>query len=265
MRKMKSTYQFVKSGFRSCVFACTLICLILSCTNENAPTCFQAAGDPVRDEVVVPFFDQITVFENIEMILIQGPEQKVEIEAGEYLRNEVDAEVVDGVLRLTDDNNCNLFRDYGTTRIFVTTPDILEIRSSTSWPIRSAGPLSFNNIRLVSESFNNPESETRDGSFDLEFNSTTVNVVVNGIAYFKLSGATENLNINVAAGDSRIEAEELVAQHVNVNHRGTNNVLVNPQQSLQGVIRGTGNVISFNRPPLVDVDVIFKGDLIFRE
>ena len=257
----------IRTAISSCFLVLTslLVFICSSCNGEDVPDCFQNEGDVVRDEVLVSSFDRITVFENIELIIDQGPEQKVEIETGEYLRNEVSAKVEDGQLVLRDDNNCNLFRDYGTTRIYVTTPDLTEIRSSTGFPIRSSGPLAFPDIRLISESFNNPETETTDGSFDLEFNAGTVRVVANGIAYYKLRGTAETLSVNIAAGDSRIEAESMIAQNVSINHRGTNDILINPQQSLVGIIRGTGDVISFNRPAIIDVEEIFRGSLIFRD
>jgi len=89
--------------------------------------------------------------------------------------------------------------------------------------------------------------------------------VVNGIAYFKLRGNTENFNVTVAAGDSRIEAERLISENVNVNHRGSNDVFVNPQQQLRGTLRGTGDLISVNTPPEVDVEELFTGRLIFQD
>ncbi len=251
--------------YSAMIFLSICVFCLFSCNGENVPDCFQNEGNLVREEVFVSTFDRITVFENVELIIDQGPEQKVEIETGEFLRNEVTAKVEEGELVLRDENNCNLFRDYVTTRIYVTTPDLAEIRSSTGFPIRSSGPLAFPDIRLISESFTNPETETTDGSFDLEFNGGIVRIVVNGIAYFKLRGAAETLSVNIAAGDSRIEAESLIAQNVSINHRGTNDILINPQQSLVGIIRGTGDVISFNRPAIVDVEEIFRGSLIFRD
>ena len=148
--------------------------LLSSCNGENVPDCFKNEGNLIREEVTVPFFDRITVFEDVEMILSFGTEQRVEIETGEFLRKEVSAKVEDGRLILRDNNGCNLFREYNVTKIYVTTPDLTEIRSSTGFPIRSSGPLPFTNIRLISESFNDPEAETTDGSFDLEFDSQSV-------------------------------------------------------------------------------------------
>ena len=72
------------------------------------------------------------------------------------------------------------------------------------------------------------------------------------------------LNLNIAAGDSRIEAEDLVAESITLNHRGSNDMFVNPQASISGVIRGTGDVISVSRPATVTVAELYKGRLIFK-
>ncbi|UII76853.1 DUF2807 domain-containing protein [Flagellimonas sp. HMM57] len=246
-------------------FFFVLFSLLISCNGENTPDCFQNAGDLIRESVEVPDFLNITVFENINLVLKQGEEQVVEIETGEFLRNEVSAVVEGNRLVVRNENGCNFFREYGLTTIYVTSPNIEEIRSSTGLLISSEGILNYPNISLISESFTDPEAETTDGSFDLDVNSEIVRITTNGIAYFKLGGTTNNLSITIAAGDSRIEAENLVAQNVNINHRGSNDVFVNPQQRISGVIRSVGDVISSNRPPEVEVEEIFNGRMIFRD
>jgi len=237
---------------------------LFSCNKENAPDCFQNAGEILRTEVEVENFSKITVFEKVELILKQGDVQKVEIETGEFLKKEVTANVEGDRLILRNRNGCNFLRDYGLTRIYITSPNITEIRSSTGLPIKSDGILGYPSLLLFSESFTDPEAETTDREFDLELDSENVALVVNGIAYFKLKGNAGNLSITVAAGDSRIEAETLVANNVSLNHRGTNDVQINPQQSISGVIRGTGDVISFNQPTAVDVEELYTGRLIFK-
>ena len=247
------------------VFVMLFAFLLISCNGDNVPDCFQNEGDIVRETLDVPEFGTITVFENLNVVVKQGDEQQVEVETGEYLLNDVSAVVEDDRLILRNENSCNYVRDYGLTTIYVTSPNIAEIRSSTGLPITSDGILNYPSLNLIAESYTNSETETTDGSFDLNLNATTVRIVVNGIAYFKLRGNTENFNVTVAAGDSRIEAEELVAERVTINHRGSNDVFVNPQQSLSGVIRGTGDVISVNRPVEVDVEELFNGRLIFQD
>jgi hypothetical protein len=242
-----------------------LVVLACGCNGDNVPDCFQNAGELVEETVTLASFDKITVFENVQLVVKQGPVQEVKIETGEFLLEEVSAEVIGDRLVLRNTNNCNLFRDYGITKVVVTSPNITEIRSSTGWPVVSEGVLGFPELLLLTESFNNPESETTDGSFDMEVATQTLSIVANGIAYFQIRGTTENFTTTIAAGDSRVEAENLLAQNVTLNHRGSNDILVNPQQSLRGVIRGTGDVVSVNRPAIVDVEVLFKGQLIFTD
>lgn len=243
----------------------SIFLVLVSCNGDNVPDCFQNAGDMVRRPIDVPEFSTITVFENLNVVLEQGGEQQVEVETGEYLFNDVSAVVEDNRLVLRNENSCNYVRDYGLTTVYITSPNITGIRSGTGLLISSEGVLEYPSLSLIAESFNDPETETTDGSFDLNLNSTTVRIVVNGIAYFKLRGNTENFNVSVAAGDSRIEAEGLISENVMVNHRGSNDVFVNPQQSLNGVIRGTGDIISVSTPPEIDVEELFNGRLIFQD
>lgn len=241
------------------------IALFMACNGDNVPDCFQNAGDLVRQEIEVSAFTKITVQENVQVILKQGDETRVEVETGAFLINEVEASVVDGRLLLRDTNDCNFVRDFGLTKIFVTAPIITEIRSSTGFPIRSEGVLHYPNLALLSESFTDPEADVTNGEFILDLETENLSIVSNGLSFFQLRGSTVNFVITFAAGDARLKAPQLVAQHITLNHRGTNDMLINPQQSLQGVIRATGDVVSFTRPPLVAVEELFKGKLIFKE
>ncbi|MCR9265017.1 MAG: DUF2807 domain-containing protein [Flavobacteriaceae bacterium] len=263
-RRTKRSKNVTSSTVERCCLALLLL-LLLSCNGDNVPDCFQNAGNTVRLTVDVPEFNTITVFENLNVVLKQGEEQRVEIETGEFLQNDVLAEVKDNRLIVRNENNCNYVREYGLTTIYVTAPNISEIRSSTGLLISSDGVLQYPNLSLITESFNNPETETTDGSFDLQLDVERVSIVVNGIAYFKLVGTTTDFNVTIAAGDSRIEAENLVAQRVSLNHRGSNDIFVNPQQRISGTISGTGDVISVNRPSEIEVEELFNGQLIFKD
>jgi len=242
-----------------------LFFLVVGCNSDSAPDCLQNSGDLVRWEVAVPSFSKITVFEKTSLVLKQGNTQKVEIETGESLFEEVSAEVEGGRLILRNENGCNFTRNYGLTTVYVTSPNITEIRSSTGLAINSDGVLAYPFLELFSESFLEPDAETTDGEFDLELDSQSVSVVVNGIAYFKLKGFTENISLIIAAGDSRIEAQDLEAQNIFLDHRGSNDMFVNPQQRITGVIRGNGDVISSNRPDSIEVQELFKGRLLFLD
>ena len=255
------------SSFDKAMRILIVVCIVIfffGCNGENVPDCLQNSGDLIREEVELPEFTEITVFENVALVLKQGDVQKVELATGEFMRDEVSASVEGNRLLLKDTNDCNYFREYGLTTIYVTSPNISEIRSSTGFPVTSDGVLAYGELTLLSESFNNPESETTDGEFDLEVNTQRLSIVSNGISYFKLVGNTEILSLTVPAGDSRIEAQNLIARSVTLNHRGSNDIFVNPQVALSGTIRGTGDVISVNRPENITVEELYRGRLLFQ-
>lgn len=240
------------------VFTC-----FLACDSEDANDCFQKTGNIIQKEVVVDDFEKILINRNIELILKEAPETHVLIETGENLMNDVEVVVVDNQLRLTDNNTCNFVRDYEPTKIYVSAPNITDIRSSTQFDISSNGVLNYTDLRLFSEDFNSEGAFTM-GDFRLRVNTNMLRITSNNLSSFYISGDTNKLHIGFYSGAGRFEGAQLIAQEVNVSHRGSNDIIVNPQLSLEGELRGTGDVISKNQPPTVDVEQLYTGELIFE-
>ena len=237
--------------------------ILLACDSESAGDCFQTEGSIIQQEFTVPSFDKILVNRDIELILKEGPDHEVIVETGANLMNDIKVIVSNNELLLTDNNSCNYARDYGITKIYITAPNISSIRSSTQYDVSSDGILNFPNMSLVSEDFNAPRSFTV-GDFRLQINSSSLNIVSNNISSFYISGQVDDLFIGFYSGAGRFQGEDLVAQNINVYHRGSNDMIVNPQISLTGELRGTGNLISLNSPPTVEVDQLYTGQLIFE-
>ncbi|MGK0253353.1 MAG: hypothetical protein ACI9OE_000822 [Mariniflexile sp.] len=244
------------------IFILVLI-LLFSCNSENAGDCFQTTGAIVQQEVTVSSFDKILVNRDIELIIKDGLEQKVIIESGKNLLNDVEAVVVDGKLILTDNNSCNYVRNYGVTKVFITSPNITEIRSSTQYDVRSEGVLTYPSLTILAEDYSAPGTFT-NGNFRLEIDNNSFNVVFNNISNGFISGKTNNLNVTLASGTSRFEAQNLVAQNVAIWNRSSNDMILNPQLSITGKISGTGDVICLNKPQIVGVEQQYKGRLIFN-
>lgn len=239
--------------------------ILLSCNGDKVPDCFQNAGDIIQQEFEVPTFNKITVFERIELIVTDEPIQKVIVESGEYLMNDIKVTVVNGRLILKNENACNLFRDYGLTKIYVSAPNITEIRNSSGLAVSSNGILNYPELMLVSEDFNEEDTFHTDGDFRMQVNCQNLNVVTNNLSKLFISGNVSNLFIGFYSGDSRFEGANLVAQNIEIFHRSSNDMILNPQQSLIGEIRSTGDVILVNEPPLLDVEVFYTGQLIIQD
>lgn len=238
--------------------------MLLSCNGKNVPDCLQNSGDIIQKEVSVAEFNKIIVFERVQLILKHASQQQIIVETGEYLLNDIEVSVKDGQLLLVNKNSCNISRDYGITKIYVSAPNITEIRSSTGLPVLSEGVLNYPNLTLVSEDFEEADQYHTDGDFRLEVNCTNLNVINNNLSHMYLSGTVENLVIGFYSGDSRFEGRNLIAQNIRIFQRSSNDMIVNPQASLTGEIRSTGNVIVVNEPAIVDVQTYYTGHLIFE-
>lgn len=235
---------------------------LMSCNSENAPDCLQNAGDIIQKEFIVDDFTKITVFKNIELIVTEDATHSVLVETGEFLMGEIDVKVNMGRLSLTDNNGCNLTRDYGITKVYVNAPNLTEIRNSSQLTVRSNGVLNYNDLDLLSEDDSGDFYNV--GIFDVVVNSINLKVVINNLTTTYISGTATNIRINHASGDGRFEGRDLEVDNVSIFHRGTNDIIVNPQVSLNAELVSTGNLIVTNTPPSVIVSELFDGRVIFE-
>ena len=238
--------------------------VLLSCDNDSSFDCFQTSCPIIQQEVSISSFEKILVNRDIELIVKDGIDFKVIIETGENLLNDIEAVVVDDELRISDNNTCNYVREYGITKVFVTTTNLSSIRSSTQYDISSDGVLNFSDLSLFSEDYNSPGSFTV-GDFRMQINSDRLEIVSNNISSFYISGQVEDLFVGFYSGAGKIHGEYLESQKVRIYHRGSNDMHVNPQESLNGELHGTGDLISNNNPTDIGVEQFYTGKLIFQD
>ena len=242
-----------------------LVGIWISCDSENANDCFQSTGNMVEKEVVAEPFTRIRIETGASLLLKQGNEQKVVIKTGENLLNDVSVKVEDGILIARDNNDCNLFRDYGVTQIVVTAPNITEIRNASSFNVESDGVLNYKKLLLVSNTNVDVENLKKSGDFILKLDCENLLIRANGQSVFDLKGSASILDIRFEDERPRLEGRELIVQNFVAFHRAANKMIVNPQQSIDAILTGTGDIISVNRPPIVKVEERFTGKLIFED
>ncbi|RXP57889.1 DUF2807 domain-containing protein [Lutibacter sp. HS1-25] len=244
------------------IYIITLI-LIGSCNSENANNCFQTAGKTTQKEVDVPFFDKVVVHEHISLIITQGDTQKVIVETGENLQNDISVEIINNELILKNHNTCNFIREYDLTKIYITVPNLTRIRNASEFNVTSNGVLTYPTLYLMS--VGDKSRFLSVGDWYLNIKNQSVSIWGNGIAVFNLEGTTNKLDINFSDGDTRFEGKNFKAQNINVKQVSSNDMVVYPIQSLTGTIHSTGNVISYNQPPTVTLEALGNyGKLIFK-
>lgn len=247
------------------IYSIGMIWFFVSCNGENANDCFQTEGNTIQKNFTVPFFSEIRIEDDVSLIIRQGPVQTVVIETGVNLLNDIIVLVDEEVLVVKDNNRCNFVRDYGNTKVFVSTPDLKKIRNSSEFDVRGEGALQFPSLRLVSNTTEGIEDSRKSGDFILNLKCEELWVEANGFSGFYLEGFSDKATIAFEDEVPRLEAKNLRVNELRIFQRSANKMIVNPIQSIIGIIKGTGDVICVNRPPIVEVEQIYTGQLLFED
>ena len=219
----------------------------------------------MEQEFEVDAFEAIIIEERLQLIVKEGPVQKVLIATGENLLNDIVVTVTDGVLTVLNNNGCNLVRDFNISKVYVTSPNIKQIRNASGYEVQSDGVLSYPSLTLLSNDGEEEDFYHKDGDFRLQLDVNELNITADGLSNFYISGEAATATINFLEGDIRFEGADFEIQNLNIFHRGTNKVIVNPIQALRGKVLSTGDLISVNRPPIVDIEQTYTGKLIFQD
>lgn len=242
-----------------------IISILTFSSCEKPSECIESAGDIVARDVAISSFTRLEVYRGIAVEITQGANYSLQIKSGSNLIDNIEVTQEGNVLKLKDNTSCNWLREYGQTTIYITAPNIEEIYSKTERDIRSNGVLNYANLTLTAVDKNGDGVEgAGTNDFYLNLNSNTFTISSNNVARFFISGTCQQANFYFWAGDSRILSENLVCQSIYLFHRGSNDMIVKPIQSIAGKIVSTGNVILKNNPPVVDVQQLYQGQLIYN-
>lgn len=244
---------------------CLFIILFWLCNACEKPSdCLESTGTIVTKDVSVLPFNKIKVYRGIEVVITDGPETKVQIEAGANFIDNVQVTQNGDQLIFKDEASCNWVRSYGRVRILVTTPTLEEVYSKTDRDISSNGVLTFPVLRLKAfDKDGDGETGAPTGDFHIQVNNSQLVIENNNVSRYYISGQTQNAILSLYFGDGRIEAQNLTAQTMNIFHRGSNDMIVNPVQSIEGKLVSTGNLILKNIPAIVNVEELYHGIIIY--
>ena len=107
-------------------------------------------------------------------------------------------------------------------------------------PLQSVNTLVFDTLSI--------DSKDSSGDYILDIVSNELNVTTKRISNFYITGTVNDLNLDFQTGDGRFYGKGLIAQNVFFYQNGTNDIMVYPVQTLEGIIDRYGNVIYYNAP-----------------
>ncbi|MCB9202631.1 MAG: DUF2807 domain-containing protein [Flavobacteriales bacterium] len=233
--------------------------LFISC--QDSANCFESAGNITQKEISVEFFDKIEVRNGVELILKQSDTQKVILESGSNLIEHVDGYVQNNTLYVEDKNSCNFTRDFGLTKVYVNSPNIVFINSKTEQNISSDGTLHYPKleVKCLKE-----DDGTATGDVHLKLESEECNFHSNNVTNFHIEGSTIHLGVYYWAGTSRFDGSKMKAKNIDIFHRGHNDMILYPEELIQGNMYSNGNLILVNKPEQMNVVRNYTGQIIYQ-
>jgi Putative auto-transporter adhesin, head GIN domain len=245
------------------VFLFCSIFLLLSCVKPS--DCIESSGAIVSKEIMVLPYTRLEVSQGIEVVITQGATYKTQIEAGENFIDNIEVYQEGNTLFLKEKSACNWVRDYGQTKVYITTPNLQEIYSKTDRKISSTGVLTFPSLTIIAVDKNGDGKEgSGTGDFFLNITNDQLVIVNNSLSRYYLSGTTKQFTIGIYNGDGRIEAQNFLADNCYLYHRGSNDVVVSVNQKMEGKLVSTGNLILKKTPAILSVEELYLGRILYN-
>lgn len=211
--------------------------LLMAAVVHPAPV--QAASREVR---TVPAFQELTLGLPAEVIVRQGPEQRVEVEAAAEDLAQITTTVKDGRLRIrrpekgglsrwTDEWTDN-YRFKQPVKIYVTMPTVRGLSVSGSGAIVAETPIKATTLKL-----------SMSGSGRLQVNAVAdaLTTSISGSGRILVSGSAGTNSASIS-GSGRIEATELRTNTTSVGISGSGSCRVYASKTLDARISGSGSV-----------------------
>ena len=243
-------------------------CVVLATSCGISEDCFKGNGNQVTQTFPLENFTKIKVYDGVGLVIKEGGNYEVKVITSDNILDNLEVKLEGSMLVIKDNSTCNIARDYGQTKVYVTVPDgtllpiipELELHCKTEQNIESQGVLHSPIIRLFSIDVSDGAGT---GDFHLEIENGQLVIENNNVSNFYITGHCNEMLLNFYFGNSRFYGQNLHTELIKIYHRGSNDIFVYPVQKIEGTIFATGNVILKNVPPIINVDEVFTGRVIY--
>ncbi len=211
--------------------------LILSCTKDDEPNfldnnCLDGRGAIVSESRSFSDFHSIDNSIFADILLIQGSQEDVLIEAQQNILQEVKTKVINGVLKITH-GRCLDIDD--PVVLHVTIPVIKSLTVTGVGDVISQNDLDVSDLKITL---------TGVGNFDLEGIAATLDINLTGTGKVKTFGLnTDKCTVRIAGvGDAEVNVND----ELDVTITGVGTVSYKGNPTIHSNISGAGRIISAN-------------------
>jgi len=199
---------------------------------------------------------EVADFENLEVnyhfnvILEQGEEPGVVIEAESNLMEYVVTEVENGTLKLTRKKGFR-FKTKNTPKIYVTMSTLKEINFYGAGTFKNKGVFEADDVDI----------QISGGvEMDLNFDCESLTTNLSGAADFDLEGSAERFSASTSGAGS-IDAEDFITEVSKISVSGAASVKVHATEKVEAHISGVGSIRYGGNPKTIDKHVSGLGSI----
>lgn len=206
------------------VMAVSMLLLLVSTgqCDTVVSQCIEGNGDTAQRSRQVDLFDRVELHGAYTVTLKRGDTVKCTVRGDRNLLNHVLTQVENGRLLV-----CNT----GSLRLKQPLEIDLQVPNLRSFDANGAHEVSI-----------------------IDLKAQTFTLVLDGANLVKISGQVENLKISLD-GSSILDATELVGRTASIDASGTTSTQLNVSQSLNVIASGISEVVYYQAPPSVVVDL----------
>lgn len=203
--------------------------LFVSCSNSES---VKGNGNTITVSRSTENFDGVSLMGSMNVQLIRGAENAVQITADENIISYIETTVEDGTLKIKYSDGIHI-NTGGEVTVKVTLPTLQEAEITGSGDIKSETRLTgTEEIEL---------KVTGSGTLSLELDAPAVEATITGSGNMQLSGQTRDIQCS-SKGSGKIDAMELKSENATVKTYGSGDVNVYASVKLDATINGSGTI-----------------------
>jgi hypothetical protein len=228
---------------------------LASCNKENAPDCFQSAGEYATLERSLDNFMFIELNDYIQYELLDTAFSGVIITAPKNLIPDIETEVNMGKLTIHNRNTCNFVRSFKKKiTVRICSPNFADIQNFSTGDIRTVNAIRARKFVM--------ENRHAAGLHRIEVEADTVILNVHtGVCDVVVLGKAHAVAL-FNQGLGTLDGRAMNATMAFVNNSSINTVYVNSTNYLFSFIKSSGSVYYSGSPIQIDSEIQGQGQLI---
>ena len=258
IRDLNSYFQdYIRQRLIQAFLLLLIALLSASCGKDNIFDLFQSSGPIVKEQRDLSgFFDKISMYNNVNLVLSQGTNTSISVEGGGNLLSDITTEIgTDSTLTIRNNNRYNWVRNYDKEiTVYLQVNQLRKIRYESTGDITTIDTIHQDSLRI-----------------DAWGGSGTIRMTIDcGTAWLIMQYGSMDFDISGRCGVTYIFTDSygpfhclgLHSYNTFIENGGTNDCYVNAIDRIDANIISQGNIYYSGNPPIINTSITGTGQLI---